>query len=176
MAYVPAQPSKDWRSWLLSRLVAATVIGALTGGAALLAGHLMPTKPIAVVCKPAGELGCAIGAPITGFLLGVLLLLAVVAATALVVGVALSGLSAWLVGVRLGITAPLVWPAMLWTIAVLLQPTGATMLLSGPAVLGYVALAFVLTATLTAPQIPLTARLMTTGLLILVVILIRVFH
>jgi hypothetical protein len=170
MALVPANPTTGWRSGLPSRLAAATVVGAITAGAIALVGYLMPISRIAVDCHPAGGIGCGIAAPITSFLLGALLWLAVVIATAFGVGTALSGLSTWLVGLRLGITAPLAWPAMLWALAVLLQPTGATVRLSGPAVLGYVALAFVLTATLTAPQIRLAARLVITGLLTLAVI------
>jgi hypothetical protein len=48
---------------------------------------------------------------------------------------------------------PLVWPVLLWVIAIVLRQFGIAMFLRGWSVVGYVALAFVLSAMLTAPQV-----------------------
>ncbi|HEX5121041.1 MAG TPA: hypothetical protein VFW65_38135 [Pseudonocardiaceae bacterium] len=163
MAGTTTRSTTDWRTGLPARLGAAAIIGALTGGAAQLTGHLMPIGPVAVDCHPAGGIGCAIAVPITGVLLGALRWLLVVAAAALVVGGLLAGLSARLAGVRIGMVTPLAWPVALWAIATLVRPAGVVIHLDGAAMSGYVALAFVLTAVLTAPQIRLAARLLGTG-------------
>lgn len=160
------------RTGLAARLGAAAVIGALTGGAAQLAGHLTPIGPVAVDCHPAGGIGCAIAVPITGVLLGALRWLLVVVSAALVVGGLLAGLSARLAGVRIGTATPLAWPVALWAIATLVRPAGVVIHLDGVAIAGYVGLAFVLTAVLTAPQIRLAARLLGTGLITVTVIAI----
>ncbi|HJP72905.1 MAG TPA: hypothetical protein VJ914_01475 [Pseudonocardiaceae bacterium] len=172
MTYAPPLPATtDWRTKLPARLGAAVLVGALTGGATLLAGTLMPVAQIPVGCRPNAGIGCAIAAPLTGILLGAFFWLIVVGVTALGASFAFSGLSAWLLRIRLGVAGPLAWPVMLWAIALLLQAVGLAMRLSGIAVPGYIALAFVLTTTLTAPQIRLTARLIATGALVVVVVL-----
>jgi hypothetical protein len=165
-------PPAGWRSGLPARLVAAALVGAVTGGAALLTGHLMPLTMIPVDCHPAGGLGCAIGAPVTAILLGALVWLVVVAAVAMVVGAVLSGLSWRLAGVRLGIGPPMGWPVALWALAVFARPVGVSMILTGARVPATIALAFVLTAVLTAPQIHLRYRLIATGLLTAAVIIL----
>jgi hypothetical protein len=148
----------DWRFGLLARLGAAAVVGGLTGGAALLAGHLMPLAPVPVDCRPAGGIGCGIAGPIGGLLLGLLLWLVVVLVVALVVGSLLSWFSGMLLGVRLGLVVPLAWPFVLWGIALLLRPLGVTLYLKGMGLVGYVALAFAVAALLTAPQLWRGAR------------------
>lgn len=173
MTYAPPLPATtDWRTKLPARLGTAVLVGALTGSAALLAGTLMPVWQIPLGCQPKGGIGCAIFAPIGGLLVGALLWVIVVGLTALGAGFAFTGLTAWLLRVRLGVVAPLAWPVMLWVIATLIEPAGLTMRLSGVAVPGYISLAFVLTATLTAPQIRLPTRLIATGVLTAAVILV----
>lgn len=171
MAYAPPLPATtDWRAKLPARLGAAVLVGALTGSATLLVGTVMPVARIPVGCKPEGGIGCQIGAGLTSLLLGAFLWLIVVGITALGAGFAFSGLSAWLLRIRLGVVGPLAWPVMLWVIALLLQAVGLAMHLSGIAVPGYLTLAFVLTTTLTAPQIRLPARLIATGALVVAVV------
>jgi hypothetical protein len=158
------------RSGVAARLGVAAVVGALTGGAALLAGHLMPATSVAVACRPAGGVGCAIAAPIGGLILGLLRWLLVVAAVALVAGGLLSWCGARLVGVRLGAVVPLAWPVLLWALATLIRPLGGVVQLRGVLVPGYVALAYVLVAALTAPQVRLAVRVLGTCLIALAVV------
>lgn len=60
----------------------------------------------------------------------------------------------------------------LWVVATLLRPAGVIVRLTGAPLLGWLAVAFVLSAGLTAPQLRLTARLCATGLIVLVVVLV----
>jgi hypothetical protein len=164
-----------WQAALPTRLGVAAVVGALTGGTGLLAGHLMPLPHVAVGCDPPGGMGCVIAASTTDILLSVLLWLVVVCGATYVVGVVLAGLSELAIRVPLGITAPLAWPVTLWAIATLLKPLGVNTFLTNASVVGYVALAVTVTATLTAPQVRLAARLVVTGVLagaVLVVLLV----
>jgi hypothetical protein len=172
VAPLPAVPA-DRRSGLPARLGVAAVIGVLTGVAALIAGTLVPAGPVGVDCQPQGAVGCAIGAPITGFLLGALRRLLVVAVVAMVVGGVLSGLAGRFAGVRLGVAPAALWPVALWVIASLLQPFGVTIRLSGLGVPCCVALSFALVAALTAPQVKPAGRLIATGAVVLAVIIAR---
>ncbi len=150
---ISTEAHADRRSGLPARLGVAVVAWALTGGAALLAGHLMPATSVAVACRPAGGIACAIAAPIGGLILGLLRWLLVVAAVTLVAGGLLSWCGARLVGVRLGAVVPLAWPVLLWALATMIRPLGGVVQLRGLLVPGYVALACVLVAALTAPQL-----------------------
>jgi hypothetical protein len=170
MISTEAHPAAGWRSGLPARLGVAAVAGALTGGAALLAGHLMPATSVAVACRPAGGIGCAIAGPISGLILGLLRWLLVVAAVALAAGGLLSWCGARLVGVRLGAVVPSAWPVLLWALGTLLHPLGGVVQLRGVLVPGYVALAFVLVAALTAPQVRLAVRVVVTCLVALAVV------
>jgi hypothetical protein len=160
----------DWRSGVPARLGVAAVAGALTGGAALLAGRLMPATSVAVACRPAGGIGCAIAQPVGGLILGLLRWLLVVAAVTLAAGGLLSWCGARLVGVRLGTVVPVAWPVLLWALGVVLRPLGGTVQLRGVLVPGYVALAFVLVAALTAPRFRLAARIGVTCVVALAVV------
>jgi hypothetical protein len=170
MISTEAHPAADWRSGLAGRLGVAAVAGALTGGAALLAGHLMPATSVAVACRPAGGVGCAIAGPVSGLILGLVRWLLVVAAVALVAGGLLSWCGARLVGVRLGAVVPLAWPVLLWALATLIRPLGGVVQLRGILVPGYVALAFVLVAALSAPQLRLAVRVLVSCLVALAVV------
>jgi len=164
----------DWRSGLVARVVGAAVVGALTGGAALLAGRLMPVARVAVDCRPAGGVACGIARPIAGVLLGALLWLLVVVVAAFAAGGLFGWLAGRLVGVRLGVVVPLVWPVMLWALAIALRPVGVRMYLTGVGVVGYVALAYVLTTVLTAPQIRPVTRAVATGLIVVAVVAVLI--
>ncbi|HEX9337557.1 MAG TPA: hypothetical protein VF892_16800 [Pseudonocardiaceae bacterium] len=165
-------PVIDWRSGWPARLAGAAVVGALTGATALLAGWLMPSSPVPVDCRPAGGVGCAVAGPIAGLLIGLLLWLLVVVVAMLAAGGLLGWLAGRLMGVRLGVVVPVVWPVTLWATATLLRPVGVTLYLKGWGAVGYVAVAFVLTAVLTAPQFRLAARLIATGALVLAVVVV----
>lgn len=168
MTLAPPLPATGWRTGLPARLGVAVVVGALTGATSLLAGTLMPVAQVPVGCQPngaAGKAACAIFGPLVGWLIGAFFWLVVVGLASLGAGFAFGGLSAWLLRVRLGVVGPLCWPVMLWVIATLLRPAGVIIHLSGIAVPGYIALAFLLATTLTAPQIRLATRLIATGVL-----------
>jgi hypothetical protein len=108
----------------LSRVAGAAVVGALTGGAALLAGRLMPLAPVPIGCRStgvAGAAGCALTQLLVGIVLGAFLWLLVMYAVALGVGVLLDWPAGRLAGIRLGIAAPLIWPVLLLAIGIVLR-------------------------------------------------------
>lgn len=166
------RPGTGWRSGLSARLVAAAVAGVLTGAVVLLVAHFLPLTPVGLSCQPAGGVGCAIFGPVASILIGALLWLLIV----VVVGVVAGGLCAWLSArfarVPLGAFTGVGWPVTLWVVATLLRPAGVIVRLTGAPLLGWLAVAFVLSAGLTAPQLRLTARLCATGLIVLVVVLV----
>jgi hypothetical protein len=142
----------DWRAGVLARLGGAAVVGALTGGVALSAGHLIPIARVPVGCRPRGSVACGIAEPLFGVVVGAFLWLVAVVVAALLAGVLFGGLAARLAGVRIGVATPVAWPLTLWAIAILLRPFGVDMRLNGAGLIGYVAVAFVLVAALTVPQ------------------------
>jgi len=160
----------DWRSGLPARLVAAAVVGALTGAILLLVGHVVPLRPVSVGCKPAGSFGCDVFGPIGGILIGAMVWLLTVIVSGLVVG----GLCTWLVGrfarIPLGAVTGVAWPVTLWVVATLLRPLGVRVELSSAGAVGWIALAFVVAAGLTAPQLRLAVRLTVAGLIVVGVV------
>lgn len=160
----------DWRRGLPARLGAAAVVGTCVGAAMLLAGNLMPVARVPVDCRPAGGVGCAILQPITGILLGLLLWVLVVAAVGYLIGGLLVALSGRLAGIRVGITPVVAWPFMLWVMVLLVQSFGGSMRLAGAPVVGYEALAYVVLAAVSAPQLRLAVRLTGIGLIAVAVV------
>lgn len=158
---------------MAARVAGAAVVGALTGGAALLAGRLMPLAPVPIGCRStgaAGAAGCALTQLLVGILLGAFLWILVVFGVALGVGVLLGWLAGRLAGIRLGIAAPLIWPVLLLAIGIMLKSVDITVQLKGLATVGYIALAYAGGAALTAPQLRMATRLIATGVVVLAVI------
>lgn len=169
----PVTTMTDWRTGMAARLAGAAVVGALTGAAALVAERLMPLVGVPINCHSPdapGAAGCALSPTFGGALLGGLLWLSVVFAVAYGVGGLLGWLAGRLAGVRLGVTAPLIWPVLLLAIGIVLSSVDITLSLKSVTVIGYVALAYAFGAALTAPQLRPSTRVITTGIVVLAVV------